>query len=116
MRVDTCRRQGVAAVLVAAMACAWPVGALAQVNCNAGIEFYPEGGVKGCNLNGNHTLYTESGDVLVCADGERLEQYPDGTLRSCAIRETQRIGTVRCEAPARVELARDGALAACRRI
>ncbi len=43
--------------------------AVAELNCNPGIEFYPNGGVKSCNLNGNHQLYTAQGRRLVCSNG-----------------------------------------------
>jgi hypothetical protein len=32
--------------------------AVAELSCNPGIEFHPNGGVKSCNLHGNHQLYT----------------------------------------------------------
>ncbi len=87
----------------------------AQVNCNPGIEFYDNGPVKSCNLNGNHRLHTVRGDVVVCADGHPLVQFPDGRLQSCTVTDTTLIAGERCEAPARVELARDGSLRSCQR-
>ncbi len=43
--------------------------AVAELNCNPGIELYPNGGVKSCNLNGNYQLYTAQGQRLVCSNG-----------------------------------------------
>ena len=87
----------------------------AQVNCNPGIEFYDQGPLKRCNLNGNHRLYTVRGDVVVCADGHPLVQFLDGRLQSCTLADTSVIVGERCEAPARVELASDGSLRSCRK-
>ena len=87
----------------------------AQLNCNPGIEFYEEGPIKQCNLNGNHRLYTVRGDVVICADGNPLVQFPDGRLRSCTVAEPSVIGGERCDAPARIEIAPDGALRSCDR-
>lgn len=87
--------------------------ASAQLNCNPGIEFYAEGPIKQCNLNGNHRLYTVRGDVVVCADGHTLVQFPDGRLRSCTVAEALVIAGERCDPSARVELAPDGALESC---
>jgi hypothetical protein len=89
--------------------------ATAQLNCNPGIEFYAEGPIKACNLNGNHRLYTVRGDVVVCADGHPLVQFPDGRLQSCTVAEPSVIAGERCEASSRVELAPDGALESCRK-
>lgn len=97
-------------VFVLAASPAW-----AQLNCNPGIEFYAEGPIKQCNLNGNHRLHTVRGDVVVCADGHALVQFPDGRLRSCAIAESSTIAGRRCDAPARIDLARDGTLESCRK-
>lgn len=88
----------------------------AQVNCNPGIEFYDNGPVRSCNLNGNHRLHTQRGDVIVCADGHLLVQFPDGRLQSCTVTDSLTIAGERCEAPARVELAADGSLRSCRKI
>ena len=90
--------------------------ASAQVNCNPGIEFYAEGPLKQCNLNGNHRLYTVRGDVVVCADGYSLVQFADGRLQSCTVTHTLTILSERCEAPARLELAADGSLRGCHKI
>jgi hypothetical protein len=89
--------------------------ATAQLNCNPGIEFYAEGPIKACNLNGNHRLYTVRGDVVVCADGHPLVQFPDGRLQSCTVAEPSVIAGERCDASSRVVLASDGALESCRK-
>ena len=104
--------------IAVAAALAGALGALpasAQLNCNPGVEFYAEGPLKQCNLNGDHRLYTVRGDVVVCADGHPLVQFPDGRLQSCTVKTTSLIAGERCEAPAQVELDPDGALVSCRR-
>lgn len=104
-------RIGVVATAVAAALAAVP--ATAQLNCNPGVEFYDHGPLKQCNLNGNHRVYTVRGDVVVCADGRPLVQFPDGRLQSCTLVDTSVIAGDRCEAPARIELAHDGRLLDC---
>ena len=105
----------VLAGLVALVAILGVTTVSAQVNCNPGIEFYDNGPLKSCNLNGNHRLHTLRGDVIVCADSHLLVQFPDGRLQSCTITEPSVIAGVRCEAPARVEFAADGSLRSCRK-
>lgn len=107
---DSIRAAIVAAVFVCALGA---LPASAQLNCNPGIEFYENGPVKQCNLNGHHRLYTVRGDVVVCADGHPLVQFPDGRLRSCTVFDTSVIAGERCEGPARVELTHDGSLSGC---
>ncbi len=87
----------------------------AQLNCNPGVEFYDEGPLKRCNLNGDHRLYTDRGDVVVCADGYPLVQFLDGRLRSCTLAEPSVIAGERCEALARVEFGADDSLRSCRK-
>lgn len=87
--------------------------AVAELNCNAGIEFYPDGGVKSCNLNGNHQLYTAQGQKLVCANGYVLVQYPGGRLKSCTISVALTIGSVQCDRLSRIELKSDGTIIRC---
>lgn len=103
---------------VVSIALAYAIGAApasAQLNCNPGIEFYADGPLKQCNLNGDHRLHTSRGDVIVCANGHALVQFPDGRLRSCTVKDTSVIAGERCEAPAMVELAPDGTLVGCRK-
>ena len=109
---DSHRSAPGAATLVLVLAAA---PAAAQLNCNPGIEFYAEGPIKQCNLNGNHRLHTVRGDVVVCADGHPLVQFPDGRLRSCTVAEPSTIAGRRCDAPARIDLAPDGTLERCRK-
>ncbi len=85
----------------------------AQVNCNPGVAFYDEGPLKSCNLNGDHRLYTDSGDVVVCADSYPLVQFLNGRLRSCTLAEPSVIAGTRCEALAHVEFGSDGGLRSC---
>ncbi len=87
--------------------------AVAELNCNVGIEFYPSGGIKSCMLNGNHRIYTARGQPLTCADGHVLVQYPDGKLKSCVLAESVTFDTVRCDRLSRVELGSDGAVKKC---
>jgi len=87
----------------------------AQLNCNAGVEHYPGGGLKQCNLNGDHTFYTAKGLRVTCSDGKNLVQHPNGAVKSCSIRKSHTFGDLRCTAPARVEFEADGSLRACRR-
>jgi hypothetical protein len=104
--------------VVVVIALAYVIGATpasAQLNCNPGIEFYHDGPVKQCNLNGDHRLHTPRGDVIVCANGHALVQFRDGRLRSCTVKDTLVIAGERCEAPAEVELAPDGSLLSCRK-
>ncbi len=87
--------------------------AVAELNCNAGIEFYPDGGVKSCNLNGNHQLYTAQGQRLVCSNGYALVQYPGGELKSCTIAAPLTVGSVQCDRLSQIELAADGTIIRC---
>lgn len=103
-------------VVATALACVLvAMPASAQLNCNPGIEFYADGPVKQCNLNGDHRLHTARGDVIVCADGHLLVQFPDGRVQSCTVNDSSVIAGKRCEAPARIELAPDGTLLSCRK-
>lgn len=104
---STCRLAVLSAAALAAST------ATAQLNCNPGVEFYADGPIKQCVLNGNHRLHTARGDVVVCADGQALVQYPDGRLRSCTVAEPAEVGGRRCEPPDRIELGNDGALERC---
>jgi hypothetical protein len=92
-------------------------GSYAQLNCNAGVEFYPHGGdIQRCILNGEHTLYTGTGLKVTCANGRVLEQYPEGALRSCTIEKFHSFDGVRCEPPAEVTFQPDGRLRSCGRL
>lgn len=88
--------------------------AVAELNCNAGIEFYANGGIKSCNLNGNHQLYTARGQRLVCSDGYVLVQHPDGELKSCTISVATTIDSVECGRFSQVELTADGTIVSCK--
>ena len=87
--------------------------AAAELNCNAGIDFYPNGGIKSCNLNGNHQLYTAQGQKLVCSNGYVLVQYPGGELKSCTISVALTIDSVQCDRLSQVELKPDGTIVRC---
>ncbi len=88
----------------------------AQLNCNVGVEYYPDGGgIKRCVLNGHHTLYTAAGLKVTCADGKVITQYPDGALQSCGIERSHTFDSVRCEPPSEVTFEPDGRLRKCDR-
>lgn len=88
----------------------------AQLNCNAGVEYYPDGGgIRSCVLNGEHTLYTGTGQKVICADGKALTQYRNGALLSCSIEKFHSFDGVRCEPPAEVDFEPDGRLRSCER-
>ncbi len=90
--------------------------AYAQLNCNPGVEFYPDGGgIRRCVLNGEHKLYTAAGFKVICAHGKPLTQHLDGALRSCGIEKVHSFDGQRCEPPAEVVFSPDGRLRACRR-
>lgn len=88
--------------------------AWAELNCNVGIEFHPDGGIKRCRLNGHHTLHTAKGDRLTCMNGFELVKYPDGRLQSCTLLEPSTFDDVQCAARSRVELDHDGNLMRCK--
>ncbi len=73
-RIVVCMILGVASGVV-------PVSA--QVDCSPGVEFYDDGSLKRCNLNGEHRLYAVRGDAVVCANGHPLVLAGDDSLRSC---------------------------------
>lgn len=100
------RLLGLVALLAAAPA-------RAELNCNAGIEFHPEGGIKRCNLNGHHTLHTAKGERLTCMNGHDVVKFPDGRLESCTLLEASSLGGVQCAARSEVELDHDGNLVRC---
>ncbi len=87
--------------------------AFAQLNCNVGVQFYANGGIKGCNLNGHHRLYAASGLALTCANGHEAELYPDGRLKSCTLAQPLSTADRRCVAGSRLELNPDGTLKRC---
>jgi hypothetical protein len=85
----------------------------AQVNCNPGVSFYPEGPLKQCLLNGDHRIHTERFGAVDCADGARLALHRDGTLERCTLRSAAQLGAVRCEAGTEVVFTAAGELAGC---
>lgn len=89
--------------------------AVAQLNCNVGIEFYPNGGIKSCNLNGDHRIYTAQGQPVTCANGHVLVQYPDGKLKSCTLAQPLTFDSSHCDARSKVEVNPGGAIAKCER-
>ena len=103
----------ICAVLIVVLSIVLSPRAVAELNCNAGIEFYADGGIKTCNLNGNHQLYTAQGQRLVCSNGYALVQYPGGELKSCTISVAFTIDSVECGRLSQVELKPDGTIVRC---
>jgi len=101
-------------LLLGVVAYSAPAGA--ELNCNAGIEFYDIGGIKRCQLNGNHQLYTARGQRLVCADGHDLFKYPDGKLQRCTLTEALTFDSTQCNAGDTVELDKQGSIQRCQRM
>ncbi len=85
----------------------------AQVNCEAGVVFHANGGIKSCVLTGNHQVYTPRGTRIVCAHGTTMALHPDGKLKNCILKEAQRIDAQQCVAGARAEFDDTGRLLAC---
>ncbi len=101
-------------MLVALLLMALP--SAAQLNCNAGVEYYPGGGgIKRCVLNGHHTLYTAKGLKVTCADGKALTQYRDGAVKSCEIDSSHSFDSTQCEPQSEVTFEPDGRFRACER-
>ncbi len=87
--------------------------AAAQLNCNVGVEFYPDGGIKGCNLNGAHRIYTAQGQAVSCADGHVAMLFPDGRLKSCTLAATFAQDPLQCATRSRIEFRHDGTMSKC---
>ena len=105
------RRMGWLLVLAALH---WVGPAAAQLNCNAGIEFYPAGGIKSCQLNGHHQFTTNTGYRLVCADSKNIEQYPDGRIRSCILKQPAEFDAIACEGGSKIEFDAEGLVLSCK--
>jgi hypothetical protein len=107
------RRSVVSALAAIGLALVAPP-ASAQLQCHVGtIAFYPAGGIKSCEIEGDHQFSTAQGLPLKCRSGHPVSQYPGGRIESCAIAEPHRFGDVHCAAPGRVELNPDGSLRRC---
>ena len=85
----------------------------AQLNCNVGIEFYPSGAIKSCELNGDHQIWVREGQPVKCLNGKTLTSYPDGKLQSCFIGESHVFGEIRCQGPDRIDFDEDGNVVSC---
>lgn len=72
--------------------------AVAEVNCNVGIEFRDDGRFRACVLNGHHRIHTATGAAVTCADGTRLEHHFDGRLERCTLAVPAVIDDRRCDA------------------
>lgn len=90
-----------------------PRAALA-LQCHVGtIDYHPQGGIKSCQIEGNHQFWTAQGAALVCRSGYVVTQYPDGEKESCTIAKPYSAGGARCEVSSRLELDRDGNIRKC---
>ena len=89
-------------------------GAALALQCHVGtITFYPEGGIKSCEIEARHEFRTAAGTRLACRGGALLAQHPDGSVESCTLAAPYAAGAKRCEAGVRVVLDRGGAILAC---
>ncbi len=88
--------------------------AAAQLQCHVGtITFYPNGGIKSCQVEADHQFYTRRGDRVKCRAGFKVTQHPNGAIASCTIREPHTFGGTACPGLGRVELNIDGSLRRC---
>lgn len=90
-----------------------PGPAHAQLNCEVGVEFYPDGAIRRCTLNGHHRIHTARGEPLTCASGHAGILYEDGRLKSCVLARPLAWGPLSCEAGHRLELGPDGEPTGC---
>lgn len=88
--------------------------AVAQLNCNVGIEFYPSGEIKSCELNGDHQFWVKEGQAVKCLNGKTLTNYPNGKLKSCVIAEPHVFGKIRCQKSDRIEFDKSGNVLNCK--
>lgn len=103
-----------AACLVAGALIAQSSGPAQALQCHVGtITFYPEGGIKSCEIEANHRFYLAGGRRIVCRHGHLLTQHPGGELEGCTLAEAYRDGAATCEAGRRVALEPDGRIRAC---
>ncbi len=87
--------------------------AVAQMDCEAGVQYYTNGGIKSCVLTSRHQVYTAQGTALVCADGKAMAQHPTGKLKSCTLKYAQSVDHQNCAAGTKVEFGDKGQLVAC---
>ena len=100
-----------AAVALGVAAVAPPAAAL---QCGAGtFEFYDGGGIKACEIEADHQMWTKRGVRIVCRGGYRLSQHANGAVASCTLAETQTFDGTECPAGKVVALNPDGALEEC---
>ena len=84
------------------------------LQCHVGtITYYPEGGIKSCEIEANHEFRTMAGASLVCRGGALLAQHPDGSIESCTLATPYAAGSARCKAGARVVLDPGGDILDC---
>ena len=93
---------------------AFSMHAVAQLNCNVGIQFYPNGTIRSCELNGDHQFWIRDGQAVKCANGKTLTNYPDGKLESCVVAEPHVFGSIRCQKSDRIEFDENGNVLSCK--
>jgi len=99
---------------VAALGVALASGPAAALQCHVGtITFYPEGGIKSCEIEANHEFRTAVGASLACRGGALLAQHPDGSVESCTLAAPYAVGTRRCNKGTRVVLDPGGDILKC---
>jgi|GEM_PF-2023039 len=103
-----------AAVVTLGLVLSQPCPAIAQLNCDVGVEFYPGGPIRSCTLNGHHRIHTARGEPLTCASGHTAVLYEDGRLKSCVLAQPLTWGPLPCGAGHRLEIGPDGEPTACR--
>ena len=99
---------------VAALGVALASGPAAALQCHVGtITFYPEGGIKSCEIEANHEFRTAVGASLACRGGALLAQHPDGSVESCTLAAPYAAGARRCDKGTRVVLDPGGNILKC---
>jgi hypothetical protein len=107
-------RRGWLALPLAALGLALASGATLALQCHVGtITFYPEGGLKSCEIEANHEFRTVIGTSLACRGGALLVQHPDGSIQSCTLAAPYAARTRRCDAGTRIILNPGGEILKC---
>ncbi len=89
-------------------------GQSVALQCHVGtIKFFTEGGIKSCQIEGNHTFTTPTGASLTCRSGELVTQHTGGQIESCTTAAVYTVGATRCEAAHHLKLKPDGSIARC---
>ena len=111
---DRGRQARLLALAGALMALALIPGPAAALQCHVGtIKFFAEGGIKSCQIEGNHTFTTTAGAALTCRSSNLVTQHPGGQVESCTTAAVYIAGNARCEAARLLERKPDGSIARC---